>query len=1007
YGVLEHLFKDADNMAQWSLIPRNNAASQFPSDFALISLTTTSASASKELDMLQRNTDIVRSVFPERKILDPLKGWKMEDDLEEDDGTTYSDDESASDEQDSEVKVSFGKRSPQGRFHDVIPDLIETNVDESMYERSKQEKQRPTVGRRLQSAKLQVTDMLNAHVLWENGFTGKGTKVAVFDTGLHQDHKHFRNVKEVQDYTNEKIYNDELGHGTFVTGVIASDHEGCPGFAPDASLYIFRVFTSKKLSYTSWFLDAFNYAIHIGIDVLNLSIGGHDFMDRPFIEKVWEMSANNIIVVSAIGNDGPLYGTLSNPADQSDVIGVGSIDSSEKIAHFSSRGMTTWEIPDGYGRVKPDLVTYGSSVLGSMTPNTFASGSTECRTLSGTSVSSPVVAGAVALLLSSVPHDRRSIINPASIKQVLLESAKPIDDANIFEQGHGRLDLIEAFKAMQRYTPRVSFSPSSIDFTNCPYFWPYCTQPLYYSGLPAIVNVTIFNGMGVSGQIVAPPAWIPVKNGNLLHMEFSYQEMLWPWTGHLGVHISVKKEAAIFDGIAEGFIQVNITSPPQNSETKPRFQSLMLPVKVHIIPTPPRHKRILWDQFHNLRYPSGFLPKDTFETKDEPFDWNGDHPHTNFRGMYQMLRSRGYYLEILGSPLTCFDSQNYGALLIVDPEEEFFPAEIKKIEEDVRNKGLNLIVFADWYNGDMMEKFKFYDDNTERHWTPATGGANIPALNDFLSNFGIFLGDTVYNGDFTIGNRSSIFASGTSIIGFPRGGMFYSAELTDLNRQVLMRRTATQKVPILGFYQTLSMEHESSSSSGDVQAPGKVVVFGDSTCLDDVRNKIGQVPRDDDCFWLLDDILQVTQEGHNVHRLFPGISTLGAPLLPRYDKKDRYKYDLPVRAKEAELAKISRVVKAVAPLDTCPLHIHRMESERYTWEGFYKYENITWKDRHRVLPNVQVLVLSSDQDDSTMRSSFFFPYVMIIMVLFVLIVKWTYQKKQTKPLSLKSSTEAA
>src|SRR5688572_28994863 len=42
--------------------------------------------------------------------------------------------------------------------------------------------------------------------------------------------------------------------------------------------------------------------------ILNLSIGGPDFLDVPFIEKVWEMSANNVIIVSAIGNDGPLYG---------------------------------------------------------------------------------------------------------------------------------------------------------------------------------------------------------------------------------------------------------------------------------------------------------------------------------------------------------------------------------------------------------------------------------------------------------------------------------------------------------------------------------------------------------------------------------------------------------------------------------------------------------------------------------------------------------------------------
>ena len=65
------------------------------------------------------------------------------------------------------------------------------------------------------------------------------------------------------------------------------------------------------------------------------------------IHQVWELTANNIIMVSAIGNDGPLYGTLNNPADQSDVIGVGGIDYGDHIASFSSRGMSTWEIPHG------------------------------------------------------------------------------------------------------------------------------------------------------------------------------------------------------------------------------------------------------------------------------------------------------------------------------------------------------------------------------------------------------------------------------------------------------------------------------------------------------------------------------------------------------------------------------------------------------------------------------------------------------------------------------------
>lgn len=95
-------------------------------------------------------------------------------------------------------------------------------------------------------------------------------------------------------------------------GVIASSKD-CLGFAPDAELHIYRVFTNNQVSYTSWFLDAFNYAILRKIHVLNLSIGGPDFLDHPFVDKVLELTANKVIMVSAIGNDGPLFGTLNNP----------------------------------------------------------------------------------------------------------------------------------------------------------------------------------------------------------------------------------------------------------------------------------------------------------------------------------------------------------------------------------------------------------------------------------------------------------------------------------------------------------------------------------------------------------------------------------------------------------------------------------------------------------------------------------------------------------------------
>ena len=105
-----------------------------------------------------------------------------------------------------------------------------------------------------------------------------------------------------------------------------------------------------------------------------------------------------------------------------------------------------------------------------------------------------------------------------------------------------------------------------------------------------------------------------------------------------------------------------------------------VPLRVSVVPTPPRRSRLLWDQFHSIQYPKAFFPRDHLWKKVEPFDWHGDHIHTNYRALYELLRKAGYFVEVLGEPYTCFDAANYGTLLIVDPEEEFFEEEVSKLE---------------------------------------------------------------------------------------------------------------------------------------------------------------------------------------------------------------------------------------------------------------------------------------------------------------------------------------
>nr|CAB3467134.1 unnamed protein product [Digitaria exilis] len=666
-------------------------------------------------------------------------------------------------------------------------------------------------------------------------------------------------LQERTNWTNEDTLNDNLGHGTFVAGVIAGQDAECPGFAPDTEIYAFRVFTDAQISYTSWFLDAFNYAIATGMDVLNLSIGGPDYLDLPFVEKVWELTANNIIMVSAIGNDGPLYGTLNNPADQSDVIGVGGIDYNNHIASFSSRGMTTWELPHGYilylselafseicirfcsyGRVKPDVVAYSRDIIGSKI-------STGCKTLSGTSVASPVVAGVVCLLVSVIPEDKRkSILNPAAMKQALVEGASKLSGPNMYEQGAGKLDLWQSYEILKNYQPRASIFPTMLDFTDCPYFWPFCRQPMYAGAMPVIFNATILNGMGVIGYIKDQPLWQPSEDiGNLLSVHFTYSDVIWPWTGYLGLHLQVKDEGSQFSGIISGNVTLTIYTPAAHGESSPRTSTCVLSLKIKVVPTPVRSKRILWDQYHNIKYPSGYVPRDSLNVHNDILDWHGDHLHTNFHILFNMLRDAGYYIETLGSPLTCFDASNYGTLLMVDLEDEYFDEEIQKLRDDVVHKGLGIAVFAEWYHVDTMVKMTFFDENTRSWWTPITGGANVPALNELLAPFGIALGDKILTGDFSINGEQTHYASGTDIVQFPAGGFLHSFQLQENSK-------AAQDH--IGTLDTENAEAKSKLSSilGLMEAgEGRIAVYGDSNCLDSSHMVTN-------CYWLLRKILEFT-----------------------------------------------------------------------------------------------------------------------------------------------------
>lgn len=521
--------------------------------------------------------------------------------------------------------------------------------------------------------------------------------------------------------------------------------------------------------------------------------------------------------------------------------------------------MSTWELPFGYGRLKPDIVTYGAQVKGSNLKG-------GCRSLSGTSVASPVVAGAVTLIISGVLK-KMDYINPSSVKQALIEGATRLSDNNMFEQGHGKLNILKSIKILSEYQPRVSLSPTHLDMTD-DYMFPYSTQPIYYTMHPIIVNVTILNGISVTGR-VAEVQWYPYlnENGNLLNVSISYSDVLWPWSGWMSIHIAVNEYGHYFEGQALGHVSLTVETPSPQDPSEKINSTISFSIRCKIIPRPPRQKRILWDQFHNLRYPPGYLPRDSLKVKQDPLDWRSDHIHTNFKDMYTHLRSSGYYIEVLGEPFTCFNASNYGTLLIVDPEEEYWEAEIEKIHDDVLNRNLSVIVFADWYNTTIMKHMKFYDQNTRQWWVPDTGGSNVPALNELLSVFGIELGDKVLEGYFNMGDHLDMYyASGTSIVKFPKTNqtILIERDLVDQGSEILKHpQNGSQqkdlpeidlknvrvkhKEVVLGMLQTIN--------SLTSRKAGRIVIYGDSNCLDSTHMEKA-------CFWLLDALLEYSMTNH-------------------------------------------------------------------------------------------------------------------------------------------------
>ncbi|MFI6762293.1 S8 family serine peptidase [Micromonospora sp. NPDC050417] len=286
------------------------------------------------------------------------------------------------------------------------------------------------------------TAQIGAPAAWQAGYDGTGVKVAVLDTGIDQTHPDIAGkVVLAKNFTTSEDTVDHFGHGTHVAATVAGTGAGSggtrKGVAPGASLLVGKVLGDDGSGSESWIISGMEWAAAQGAGVINMSLGGGatDGTD-PMSEAVNRITAEEgTLFVIAAGNEGAEY-TVGSPGAAASALTVGAVDRDESLADFSSRGPRL-----GDEGLKPEITAPGVDIVAARAAGTtMGTPADELYTAaSGTSMATPHVAGAAALLAQQHPD-----WSPARLKNALVSTARTNKDVSVFGGGAGRVDVARA-----------------------------------------------------------------------------------------------------------------------------------------------------------------------------------------------------------------------------------------------------------------------------------------------------------------------------------------------------------------------------------------------------------------------------------------------------------------------------------------------------------------------------------------------------------------------------------
>ncbi len=336
--------------------------------------------------------------------------------------------------------------------------------------------------------------IIGAPQVWDLGYTGKGVKVALVDSGIDGTHPDLKGrIVEWKDFVaNKNTPYDDFGHGTHCAGIIGGNGAGSggkyKGVAPEVSYIGIKVLGKDGSGSLSTILDGINYAANSDAQVISMSLGSSDH-SQAMDDAVCSAVAKGKIVICAAGNSGPDSKTIGCPSDCKDAISVGATDKNDQIASFSSRG------PTSDGRLKPEICAPGKDIVSTRATGIHNEKAVDNYyiSMSGTSMACPMVSGSVALMLQKDPT-----LTAAKVKDILEKTAKRLGSKTPNEDyGYGRINVKSALDSLAggktpvttptpTPTPKPVISPTPTPTPSPSPDYPYPEYPSYpYPGYPS------------------------------------------------------------------------------------------------------------------------------------------------------------------------------------------------------------------------------------------------------------------------------------------------------------------------------------------------------------------------------------------------------------------------------------------------------------------------------------------------------------------------------------------